>query len=45
MTWKKMDLVYYYTKVNVKIVYYSIGFNELGLEFGGKLAKVGAGCC
>ena len=25
------------------IVYYSIGFTKLALEFGGKLAKVGVG--
>ena len=31
--------------VKTIIVYYSIGFTELALEFGGKLAKVRIGLC
>ena len=29
------------SKIKIIIVYYSIGFTELALEFGGKLAKLG----
>ena len=29
----------------VRIVYYSIGFTKLALEFGGKLAKLEVGRC
>ena len=33
------------TTISIDIVYYSIGFTELALEFGVKLAKVMLGLC